>query len=71
LQWRHAGTTRNPTDLASRDLSVHELIGNKLWLERPDFFKFDKDKWPENLLLVNQLSDNDPEVKRNDTAITP
>lgn len=36
LQWRHVGTMLNPTDLASRGLSAHELFGNKLRLEGPD-----------------------------------
>jgi transposase InsO family protein len=63
-QWRYVNTRHNPADFASRGLKAHELIDNKLWREGPEFLLKNKSEWPEQPALIQKLSDNDPEVRK-------
>lgn len=63
-QWRHIGTKCNPADYISRGMSAYQLIGNKLWLEGPDFLQKNECEWPAQPSSIERVPENDPEAKR-------
>ena len=66
-QWRHVDTELNPADDASRGLSASEFLRSR-WTLGPEFLWKDKDQWPRDAHATsqstNELSQQDPEVKR-------
>jgi len=44
--WAHVRSEHNSADLASRGLSLRELVHSQLWWEGPDLLQQPKDKWP-------------------------
>ena len=44
--WFHIDTHKNPADLAPREVSPQDLVGNDLWWKRPDFISKDPLQWP-------------------------
>ena len=65
-QWRHVSSELNPADEISRGLTVDEMRTNSKWLNAPQFLRKKKERWPRDP-TVNQpeLSDDDPEIKRD------
>ena len=68
LQWRHVNSASNPADDASRGLKVDDLLINTRWFYGPDFLQCDESVWPSNPLIVQELSGDDPEVRRDSTV---
>ncbi|XP_070854169.1 uncharacterized protein [Drosophila suzukii] len=44
--WAHVRSEHNSADLASRGVSLRELVHSQLWWEGPDWLQQPKDKWP-------------------------
>ena len=61
-QWHHIDGKSNPADLATRGLSLKEIMTNKLWLHGPEFL------WNEEINFeakpINSLPETHEEVKR-------
>lgn len=57
--WRYVRTRDNQADLASRGVSVAQLIDSKLWWNGPTFLEESWLKWP----TLEQLDLNPPEIK--------
>lgn len=68
-QWHHVSTLLNPADDATQGMVVEEMNERGRWIERPAFLWEDKIYWPENTMLVLDLTDN-VEVKWTITAVT-
>ena len=47
--WRHVPTQFNPGDLASRGLTVENLVNDQIWLQAPDYLWNPEDCWPHKL----------------------
>ena len=45
-QWRHVPTEQNPADVATRDLSLQDLIKTKQWWKGPEFLLKPEANWP-------------------------
>ena len=54
---------RNPSDAASRGLSVKALLESDSWKRGPDFLWQDESSWPTPPACQENISD-DPEIKR-------
>ena len=67
-QWRYVNSRLNPADDASRGLKVDELISNKRWFEGPEFLRQTERMWPLNPVNVNELFENDPEIRKDQAA---
>ena len=67
-QWQHVPTKQNPADYASRGLTAEELLTNECWWSGPGFLQYSEDSWPMQHYL-SVVSDDDPEVKRNVSAV--
>ena len=67
-QWRHVPTKQNPADNASRGLTAEELLANERWWSAPSFLRRPEDTWPVQHYL-SVVSDDDPEVKGNASAV--
>ena len=65
LQWRYVDSASNPADDVSRGLKVDDLINCTRWFHGPEFLKHDETRWPENPVTMKELSDADPEVRRD------
>ncbi|XP_046810948.1 uncharacterized protein LOC124420806 [Lucilia cuprina] len=46
--WFHVDSKSNPADLASRGLTVAQLISNNLWWHGPSWLRLSPDHWPRN-----------------------
>ncbi|XP_045106667.1 uncharacterized protein LOC123501727 [Portunus trituberculatus] len=68
-QWRHVTSSINPADDASRGLNGMEFSKSSRWIRRPAFLSLDEDQWPRNDLEVPNLTDEDPEVKKETTVL--
>ncbi|XP_045135132.1 uncharacterized protein LOC123518388 [Portunus trituberculatus] len=68
-QWRHVTSSINPADDASRGLNGMELSRSSRWIRGPAFLSLDEDQWPRNDLEVPNLTDEDPEVKKETTVL--
>ncbi|XP_043065432.1 uncharacterized protein LOC122320888 [Drosophila ficusphila] len=44
--WAHVRSEHNSADLASRGVSLRELVHSQLWWEGPDWLQQPKDMWP-------------------------
>lgn len=72
-QWHYVDTKLNPADHASRGLSAKALL-NSSWITGPAFLWKEESYWHEPSSNENhgtlQLSDDDPEVKKNISLAT-
>ena len=46
-QWRHVPTDQNPADIATRDITMSEMVDSKLWWKGPDFLSKSEVDWPQ------------------------
>ena len=46
-QWHHVPGHKNPADLATRGMNIHDLAESKLWLEGPQFLLQNEESWPQ------------------------
>ena len=63
-QWRYVGTDINPVDVSSRGMKGHELSKQHLWITGPNFLWLPKCEWPQPPGDMDDVSHNDPEVKK-------
>ena len=64
-QWRHVSSEHNPADEVSRGLTVDEMSAGSKWLSGPEFLKKREEFWPfDPTIRQPELSDDDPEIKR-------
>lgn len=72
-QWRYVETTSNPADEASRGLAAREIQNSK-WICGPEFLWKEQGQWPDAMrteeMIVDEVSEQDPEVKRGVTMAT-
>ena len=72
-QWRYVETKANPADEASRGLGAREIQNSK-WISGPEFLWKEKSQWPDAMrtreMIVDEVSEQDPEVKRGVTMAT-
>ena len=65
-QWRHVSSELNPADEISRGLTVDEMRTNSKWLNGPQFLRKKRECWPRDPTVHQpELSDDDPEIKRD------
>ena len=62
-QWRHVGGDLNPADDVSRGLCSEALLSSDRWIKGPAFLWEQKERWPQDPLSLDSISDADPEVK--------
>ena len=62
-QWRHVGGDLNPADDLSRGLSAEALLSSDRWIKGPAFLWEQRERWPQDPLSLDSISDADPEVK--------
>ena len=63
-QWRYVGTDINPADVSSRGMKGHELCKQHLWITGPTFLWLPECEWPQLPGGMDDVSFNDPEVKK-------
>ena len=63
-QWRYVGTDINPADDSSRGLKGHELSKQHRWITGPNFLWLPESEWPQLPADLDDVSLNDPEVKK-------
>jgi len=63
-QWRYVGTDMNPADDSSRGLKGHELSKQHCWITGPNFLWLPESEWPQLPSDLDDISYNDPEVKK-------
>ena len=63
-QWSYVGTDINPADVSSRGMKGHELSKQHLWITGPNFLWLPECKWPQPPGDMDDVSHNDPEVKK-------
>ena len=56
-QWRHVPTEQNPADVATRDLSLQDLIKTKQWWKGPEFLLEPTTSWPPEFKTPSESSD--------------
>ena len=61
-QWRHVGGDLNPADDLSRGLSGEALLSSDSWIKGLAFLWEQKERWPQDPLSLDSISDADPEV---------
>nr|XP_055059768.1 uncharacterized protein LOC129443292 [Misgurnus anguillicaudatus] len=66
-QWKYIHTSQNPADVASRGLTVQQLVTSKEWLNGPEFLKEPVSTWSKDNIDLNVV-DNDPELKKELSA---
>ena len=67
-QWRYITTKDNPADEASRGIDVDTLLKQSRWLNGPKFLWDGEENWPEQPLILNPVSETDPETKKSVTT---
>ena len=55
FSFSYINTQHNPADIASRGISVEDMIDNKLWFHGPGFWKLPKDQWPKETKDYSKL----------------
>ena len=45
-QWRHVPTDKNPADIATRDITMTDMVNSTLWWKGPEFLRQSEDNWP-------------------------
>jgi len=63
-QWRYVGTDINPADDSSCGLKGHELSKQHRWITGPNFLWLPESEWPQLPGDLDDVSYNDPEVKK-------
>ena len=63
-QWRYVGTDINPADVSSRGMKGYELSKQHLWITGPNFLWPPECEWPQPPGDMDDVSHNDPEVKK-------
>ena len=63
-QQRYVNTEANPADDASGDLAIDSLIKKNRWIRGPDFLWQQESRWPTQPTTVQEIPDDDPEIKR-------
>ncbi|XP_054752108.2 uncharacterized protein LOC129257739 [Lytechinus pictus] len=63
-QWRHVDTKLNPADEGSRGLSGRDMASDPRWLNGPDFLWEEESSWPTQPSVLQNVSDDDPEIKK-------
>lgn len=66
----HVTTSQNPSDIASRSCFPEELVGNKLWLQGPDFLH-SRDPLPETPIHVPIRKTTCFTVRNEETSDNP
>ena len=66
--WRHVSSKENPADLASRGISLQELVSSHLWWEGPAWLKLPPMDWPH--LDINAGNDL-PELRVTVSSAQP
>lgn len=51
-KWKHVSSGDNPADLVSRGMKMKDFIGNKLWLEGPNWLLKSEKEWPTPKLEI-------------------
>ena len=69
-QWNHVGGDKNPADHASRGLTADNFLRQVHWLTGPEFIWQHESLWPTQMEAVEDISDEDPEVKRKVKSCT-
>ena len=69
-QWRYVPTHLNPADIASRGLFPEEATSADLWFHGPQFLLGDRSEWPEQPAFVEELQEDDPEMKKTKVCST-
>ena len=64
LQWRYVETKHNPADDASHGLNGPELTKQRRWIMGPKFLWLPESQWPQLPCGPNDISVDDPEVKK-------
>ena len=62
-QWRHVGGDLNPAYDLSRGLSAEALLSSDRWIKGPALLWEQRERWPQDPLSLDSISDADPEVK--------
>ena len=63
-QWRYVGTDINPADDSSCGLKGYELSKQHRWSTGPNFLWLPENEWPQLPGDLDDVSNNDPEVKK-------
>ena len=67
-QWRHVASQNNAADDITRGMSADELAYKERWWTGPEFLRRPESEWPDQSKL-NDVSDDDPEVKQNKVTV--
>ncbi|XP_074645870.1 uncharacterized protein LOC141902130 [Tubulanus polymorphus] len=62
-QWRYVPTEVNPADLATRGMTVKELVAENMWLNGPEFLLTDSTNWPKS--KISPQSTTDLEIRKD------
>ncbi|XP_074631208.1 uncharacterized protein LOC141889797 [Acropora palmata] len=62
-QWRHVGGDLNPADDLFRGLFAEALLSSDRWIKGLAFLWEQRERWPQDPLSLDSISDADPEVK--------
>ena len=68
-QWKHADTSQNPADEASRVIKVREFSTSR-WICGPEFLQKIENEWPANDSPKRELPSDDPEVRKTTSIAT-
>ena len=70
-QWKYVDTKDNPADDASRGLDAKALKQQQRWLVGPEFLWQPEKDWPAQPSSLGEVSNEDPEIKRQVTDPSP
>ena len=56
-QWRHVPTDQNPADIATRDISISDMVDNTMWLKGPAFLQHEEPDWPPEFKVPSEPND--------------
>lgn len=63
-QWSYVNTQLNPANCASRGQRVSAFMKNEVWIAGPNFLSKPEGEWPVNSEHQEELTAEDPEVKK-------
>jgi hypothetical protein len=67
-QWKYVNTSSNRADDASRGLAAREILKKERWLKGPDFLWKSCEHWPNQEEIMSDISERDPELRKNATT---